>query len=171
MTPASIILVHSQLQQDPNEETTALPRVLIHQIDNTTFCNMYLHSHSGLPPHVLLSRFQPPCTQASPLHFPRDAIKQWLNRYGSVDMQDTATERRQNCQRKLYCIITWDPAIVLIKPLGHIFFAMPSAYHSRFSAFPSVFLFLFPFPSSSFHSHPGFVDFHQCYHSHGGVIP
>ena len=37
MTSAFIIQVHSELQQDPNEETAALLRVLIHQIDNTTF--------------------------------------------------------------------------------------------------------------------------------------
>ncbi|KAF9644096.1 hypothetical protein BDM02DRAFT_3080679, partial [Thelephora ganbajun] len=34
---AFIIQVQSQLQPDPNQETAALLRVLIHKIDNTTF--------------------------------------------------------------------------------------------------------------------------------------
>ena len=37
MTSAFIIQVQPQLQKDPNEETAALLRVLIHKIDNTTF--------------------------------------------------------------------------------------------------------------------------------------
>ena len=39
VTSAFIIEVHSHLQQDPNDETAALLRVLIYKIDNTTFGN------------------------------------------------------------------------------------------------------------------------------------
>jgi len=108
---AFIIEVNSQLQPDPNDETAALLRVLIHKIDNTTFGND--------PPAL------PQWTSPSPTIVQVQAVlvaslfvsifsaflamlgKQWLNRYASTDMRGTAIERSQNRQRKLDGVNTW----------------------------------------------------------------
>ena len=111
MTAAFIIQVLPQLQPDPSEETTALLRVLIYKIDNTTF-----GSHApDLPPWT-----GPPQTivQVQAILFASLTTslfsaflamlgKQWLNRYASTDMRGTAIERSQNRQRKLDGITSW----------------------------------------------------------------
>ena len=111
VTSAFIIEVNSQLQPDPNDETAALLRVLIHKIDNTTF---------GNDPPTLPQWTGPPQTivQAQAILFASLSVslfsaflamlgKQWLNRYASTDMRGTAIERSQNRQRKLDGVITW----------------------------------------------------------------
>ena len=108
---AFIIEVNSQLQPDPNDETAALLRVLIHKIDNTTFGNdpPALPQWTG-PPHTIV--------QVQAILFASLSVslfsaflamlgKQWLNRYASTDMRGTAIERSQNRQRKLDGVITW----------------------------------------------------------------
>ena len=111
VTSAFIIEVHSHLQQDPNDVTAALLRVLIHKIDNTTFGNdtPTLPQWTG-PPHTIV--------QVQAILFASLAAslfsvflamlgKQWLNRYASTDLRGTAIERSQNRQRKLDGIVAW----------------------------------------------------------------
>ena len=111
MTSAFIIEVNSQLQPDPNEETAALLRVLIHKVDNTTFGDDVpsIPQWTG-PPHTIV--------QVQAILFASLAAslfsaflgmlgKQWLNRYASVDMRGSAIERSQNRQRKLDGVVSW----------------------------------------------------------------
>ena len=117
MTSAFIIEVNSQLQPDPNEETAALLRVLIHKVDNTTFGSDVpnVPQWSG-PPHVIV--------QVQAILFASLAAslfsaflamlgKQWVNRYASVDMRGSAIERSQNRQRKVDGVVSWyfDPVM------------------------------------------------------------
>ena len=111
VTSAFIIEVHSHLQQDPNDETAALLRVLIHKIDNTTFGNdtPTLPQWTG-PPRtivqvqaILLASLSVSLLSA----FLAMLGKQWLNRFVSTDVRGTAVERNQNRQRKLDGIANW----------------------------------------------------------------
>ena len=111
VTSAFIIQVQPQLEPDPNEETAALLRVLIHKIDNTTFGDdIPAVPHWSGPPHTIV--------QVQAILFASLAAslfsaflamlgKQWLNRYASIDMRGSAIERSQNRQRKLDGIVTW----------------------------------------------------------------
>ena len=111
VTSAFIVEANSQLQPDPNDETAALLRVLIHKIDNTTFGNnppalpqwtgpprMIVHVQAILFASLAASLF---CAFLAMLG------KQWLNQYESIDMHGSAIERCQNRQRKLDGIVTW----------------------------------------------------------------
>jgi hypothetical protein len=108
---AFIIEVNSQLQSDPNDETTALLRVLIYKIDNTTFGSNVptLPQWTG-PPRAIV--------QVQAILFASLAVslfsailamlgKQWLNRYESIDRRGSAVERSHNRQRKLDGVIVW----------------------------------------------------------------
>ena len=111
MTSAFIIDVQSQLQPDPNNETAALLRVLIHKIDNTTFGNDVptLPQWTG-PPHTIVHvQAMLYASLAASLFSAFLAMlgKQWLNRYASTDVRGTAIERSQNRQRKLDGVVTW----------------------------------------------------------------
>ena len=111
ITSAFILDVQPQLQPDPNDETAALLRVLIHKIDNTTFGNdtPTLPQWTG-PPHTIVQvqAILYASLAASLLSaFLAMLGKQWLNRYASTDLRGTAIERSQNRQRKLDGIITW----------------------------------------------------------------
>ena len=111
MTSAFIIEVNSQLKPDPNEETAALLRVLIHKVDNTTFGDDVpsIPQWTG-PPHMIV-RVQAIlfASLATSLFSAFLAMlgKQWVNRYGSVDMRGSAIERSQNRQRKLDGVDSW----------------------------------------------------------------
>ena len=111
MTSAFIIQVQPQLQSDPNEETAALLRVLIHKIDNTTFGNDVpaLPQWSGPPHTVIHVQAILYASLAASLFSAFLAMlgKQWLNRYASIDVRGTAIDRSQNRQRKLDGIVTW----------------------------------------------------------------
>ena len=111
VTSAFIIEVHSRLLPDPNDETAALLRVLIHKIDNTTF---------GNDPPIIPQWTGPPQTivQVQAILFASLSVslfsaflamlgKQWLNRYASTDVRGSAIERSQDRQRKLDGVITW----------------------------------------------------------------
>jgi len=111
VTSAFIIQVQPQLQQDPNEETAALLRVLIHKIDNTTFGGDVpaLPQWTG-PTRMVVQVQSVLCASlAASLLSALLAMlgKQWLNRYASIDMRGSAIERSQNRQRKLDGIIRW----------------------------------------------------------------
>ena len=111
MTSAFIIQVQPQLQPDPNEETAALLRVLIHKIDNTTFGNDIptVPRWSG-PPHTIIQvQAILYASLAASLFSAFLAMlgKQWLNRYASIDIRVPGIERNQNRQRKLDGIVTW----------------------------------------------------------------
>ena len=108
---AFIIEVNSQLQPNPNEETAALLRVLIHKIDNTAFGNDVpaVPQWAG-PPHMIV--------QVQAILFGSLSIslftvflallgKQWLNRYASVNMRRSAIERSQDRQQKLDGVDSW----------------------------------------------------------------
>ena len=111
MTSAFIIEVNSQLQPDPNEETAALLRVLIHKVDNTTFGGDVPGIPQWVgPPHTIV--------QVQAILFASLAAslfsaflamlgKQWVNRYASVDVRGSVIERSQNRQRKLDGVVSW----------------------------------------------------------------
>ena len=111
MTSAFIIQVHPQLQSDPNEETAALLRVLIHKIDNTTFGDNVpaVPQWSGPPRIMVQVQAILYASLAASLFSAFLAMlgKQWLNRYASIDVRGSAIERYQNRQRKLDGIVTW----------------------------------------------------------------
>jgi len=111
VTSAFVIQVHSQLQPDPNDETAALLRVLIHKIDNTTFGGDVptVPQWTGPPPttvHVEAILYASLATSIFSA-FLAMLGKQWLNRYASIDMRGSAIERSQNRQRKLDGIVMW----------------------------------------------------------------
>ena len=108
---AFAIQVHSQLQPDPNDETAALLRVLIHKIDNTTFGDdvPVVPQWTGPPPTIVHVEAILYASLATSIFSAFLAMlgKQWLNRYASIDMRGSAIERSQNRQRKLDGIIRW----------------------------------------------------------------
>ena len=111
MTSAFIIEVNSQLQPDPGDETAALLRVLIYEINNSAFGGNIptLPQWTGPPPtmvHVQAILFS---SLAISLFSAFLAMlgKQWLNRYASTDMRGSAVERSQHRQRKLDGIVAW----------------------------------------------------------------
>ena len=111
VTSAFIIEVNSELQPDPNEESAALLRVLIHKIDNTTFGNSppTLPQWTGPPPVIVQVQAILFASLTASLFSAFLAMlgKQWLNRYASTDLRGSAIERSQNRQRKLDGIVTW----------------------------------------------------------------
>ena len=111
VTSAFVILVHSQLQSDPNEETAALLRVLIYKMDNTTFGSAppTVPQWSG-PTHTIVqvqAILYASLATALFSAFLAMLGKQWLNRYASTDMRGSAIERSQNRQRKLDGTVSW----------------------------------------------------------------
>ncbi|KAF9644082.1 hypothetical protein BDM02DRAFT_3103154, partial [Thelephora ganbajun] len=108
---AFIVQVQPQLQPDPNQETAALLRVLIHKIDNTTFGGDVPDLPRWTGPLRTIVQVQ--CILYASLFasllsaFLAMLGKQWLNRYASIDMRGSAIERSQNWQRKLDGIIVW----------------------------------------------------------------
>ena len=111
MTSAFIIQVQPQLQSDPNEETAALLRVLIHKVDNTTFGDDVptVPQWTGPPRTIVQVQAILYASLAASLFCAFLAMlgKQWLNRYASIDVRGSAIERSQNRQRKLDGIVTW----------------------------------------------------------------
>ena len=111
MTSAFIIEVHSQLQPDPNEETAALLRVLLHKMDNTTFGDDVpaVPQWSG-PPHTIIQvQTMLFASLAASLFaaFLATLGKQWLNRYASTGIRGTPIDRSHNRQHKLNGVVTW----------------------------------------------------------------
>ena len=108
---AFIIEVHSHIQQDPNDVTAALLRVLLYKIDNTTFGNNppALPQWTGPPRAIVHVQAILFASLAASLLSAFLAMlgKQWLNRYASTDMRGSAVERSQHRQKKLDGIITW----------------------------------------------------------------
>ena len=111
VTSAFILDVQSQLQPDTGEETTALLRVLIHKIDNTTFGDDVPAIPQWTGPSNTVVQVQTIlyASLAASLFSAFLAVlgKQWLNRYASTDLRGTAIERSQNRQRKLDGIVVW----------------------------------------------------------------
>ena len=111
VTSVFIIEVNSQLRPNPNDETAALLRVLIHKIDNTIFGGNppSLPQWTGPPRMIVHVQAMLFASLAASLLSAFLAMhgKQWLNRYASVDMRGTTIERSQNRQRKLDGIVTW----------------------------------------------------------------
>ena len=111
VTSAFIIEVNSQLQPDSGDETAALLRVLIYEINNTAFGDNIptLPQWTGPPPTmvnvqaILFASLSISLISA----FLAMLGKQWLNRYSSTDMRGSAVERSRNRQRKLDGIVTW----------------------------------------------------------------
>ena len=111
MASAFIIEVNSQLQPDPNEETAALLRVLIHKVDNTTFGDDIpsIPQWTGPPDMIVQVQAMLFASLATSLFSAFFAMlgKQWVNRYASVDMRGSAIERSQNRQRKQDGVVSW----------------------------------------------------------------
>ncbi|KAF9783437.1 hypothetical protein BJ322DRAFT_1070828 [Thelephora terrestris] len=103
--------VQPQLQSDPNEETAALLRVLIHKIDNTTFGGEApaLPQWAGPPQSIVHVQCLLYASLFASLLAAFIAMlgKQWLSRYGSIDLRGSAIERSQDRQRKLNGINAW----------------------------------------------------------------
>ena len=106
-----IVQIDSQLRPNPGDETAALLRILIYKTDNTTFGNEVpsLPQWTGPSPTVVNVQTILYASLAASLLSAFLAMlgKQWLNRYASIDMRGSATERCQNRQRKLDGIIVW----------------------------------------------------------------
>ena len=111
MTSAFIVQVDSQLQPDPGDETAALLRVLIYEINNAAFGDHVptLPQWTGPPPtmvHVQAILFASLVVSLLSA-FLAMLGKQWLNRYMSTDLRGSAVDRSQNRQRKLDGIVAW----------------------------------------------------------------
>ena len=108
---AFVIQVHSQLQPDPNDETAALLRVLIHKIYNTTFGSDVptVPQWTGPPPTIVHVEAILYSSLATSIFSAFLAMlgKQWLNRYASIDMRGSAIQRSQNRQQKMDGIVSW----------------------------------------------------------------
>ena len=112
VTSAFIVEVNSELQPDPNQETAALLRVILYNMNNTTFGNdipTIPQPWTGPPRAIVQVQAILYASLAASLFSAFLAMlgKQWLNRYASVDMRGLATERSQNRQRKLDGINNW----------------------------------------------------------------
>jgi hypothetical protein len=90
---------------------TALLRVLIYKIDNTTFGNNVpsLPQWTGPPQAVVHVQAILLASLAASLFSAFLAMlgKQWLNRYDATDKRGSAIERAQNRQQKLDGIVAW----------------------------------------------------------------
>jgi len=108
---AFVIEVHSHLLKDPNDETAALLRVLIHKIDNTTFGNNppTLPQWTGPPKRIVQVQAILLASLGISLLAAFLAMlgKQWLDQFVSTDMRGTAIERSHHRQRKLDGIVAW----------------------------------------------------------------
>ena len=111
VTSAFIVDINQQLQPDPNEETAALIRLLIHKIDNTTFGGTTPTIPVWTGPSRTIVQVQSILfsSLAASLFSALLAMlgKQWLNRYISVDVRGSAIERSQHRQLKHNGIVTW----------------------------------------------------------------
>jgi len=111
VTSAFIIDVQSQLRPDPNDETAALLRVLIHKIDNTTFGDNppTIPQWTGPPHSIIQVQAILYASLATSLLSAFLAMlgKQWLNQYASTDMRGTAIDRSQYRQHKLDGVVNW----------------------------------------------------------------
>ena len=111
VTSAFIIDVNTQLQPDPNEETAALLRLLIYNMNKTAFGGTVptVPQWSGPPRTIVRVQAMLYASLAASLLSAFLAMlgKQWLNRYASSDMRGTAIERSQNRQRKFDGIVIW----------------------------------------------------------------
>lgn len=103
--------VDSQLQPDPNQETVALLRVLLYNMNNTTFDGDVptVPQWSGPPRTLVQVQAILYASLATSLFSAFLAMlgKQWLNRYTSTDMRGSAIERSQNRQQKHNGIVSW----------------------------------------------------------------
>jgi len=122
VTSAFIAIVHSEFQPDSNEETNALLRVIIHQIDNTTFGGQVPTvpqwtgpSHMAIQVQAIL--FASLCASLFSALLAMLG-KQWLNRCAPVDMRGTMVERGQHRQRKIDGIVNWYFDHVMESPSG-----------------------------------------------------
>lgn len=111
MASAFVIQVQPQLQPDPNEEATALLRVLLYKVDNTTFgAEIPVIPQWTGPPHTIVQAqamlYASLCVSLFSAFFAMLG-KQWLNRYDSADIRGSAIERSQNRQRKHNGVIVW----------------------------------------------------------------
>ena len=108
MASVFIVQINSELQQDPNEETAALLRVLIYKVDNTTFGGNVpvVPQWSGPPCAIVQVQAILYASLATSLFSAFLAMlgKQWLNRYASIGVRGSAIERSQNwqCHRTLF---------------------------------------------------------------------
>ena len=112
VTSAFIVEVNSELQPDPNQETAALLRVILYNMNNTIFSKdipTIPQPWTGPPRAIVQVQAILYASLAASLFSAFLAMlgKQWLNRYASVDMRGSAIERSQNRQRKLDGIDSW----------------------------------------------------------------
>ena len=111
MTAAFVVVVHAEFQPDPSDETNALLRMIIYNLDNTAF--------GGEVPTVPLWSGPPSTTvQVQAILLASLSVsllaaflamlgRQWLNRCIPADIPGTIIERCQYRQRKLDGIVDW----------------------------------------------------------------
>ena len=100
VTSAFVIEVNSELQPDPNEETVALLRLLIYQMNSTAFGGTVptVPQWAGPPRTIVQVQAILFSSLATSLFSAFLAMlgKQWLNRYAVIDMRGSAIERCHN---------------------------------------------------------------------------
>jgi hypothetical protein len=111
LTSAFILNVDPQLAPDSGDETAALLRVLLYEINNSTFGGDVPTLPEWAGPPLSLVNFQA-ILFASLIVSLLSAFlamlgKQWLSLYASADMRGSAVERSHNRQRKLDGIVAW----------------------------------------------------------------
>ena len=111
MASAFIIVVHSEFQPDPNEETTALLRIVIHTLNNTAFGDQVptVPQWTGPPRRIVQVQAILVASLFTSLLSAFLAMlgKQWLNRCTPVDTRGTIIQRSQHRQRKFDGIRNW----------------------------------------------------------------
>ena len=113
VTSAFIVAVNSELKPGSDGETAALLRAILYNMNQTAFAGQDAPTTPPQwtsPPHAIVQ--VQAILYASLLASLLSAFlamlgKQWLNRYVSVDMRGSVTERSQNRQRKLDGIGSW----------------------------------------------------------------
>lgn len=104
MASAFIIYIHPQLQQDPNEESAALLRVLVYAANRTAFGGdvPQVPTWTGPPPTVIAALILLYLGLAATMASVLFAIlaKQLLNIYASVGVSGSDVESGQSQQRR-----------------------------------------------------------------------
>jgi hypothetical protein len=106
-----IVGVGSEFKPDPNKVIAALPHILRHMMDNTSFGNDVptLPQWTGPPRAIVQVQAILLASLSASLLSIFLALfgKLWLNRYGSVDMRGSFIERCHRRQQKLDSIANW----------------------------------------------------------------
>lgn len=111
VTSGFVLNIQNAIQPDPNEETAALLRVLIYKMDNTTFGGQPppLQAWSGPDHDIVVCQTVLYTSLGISLLAAFLAMlgKQWLNRFGKVEVRGSEIDESRNRQRKLSGMVSW----------------------------------------------------------------